>query len=161
MGVTRSDRHDTLAPMDLIFTKRGGKYDDLVIRRAGSADQAIACPKQGIIPHDMVHYAVESVLTQRGFLSLVKAGEAADYATQGGDGEEAIERLVETFQAEMWGGTVPAADLIATYEHACIARGHSASPVTPEDVAAIRARLSNLTARWSAVGVNETLALRF
>ncbi|MDR6787461.1 hypothetical protein J2Y58_000802 [Sphingomonas sp. BE138] len=147
--------------MELIFTKRGGKYDDLVIRRAGAADEAIACPKQGIVPHDMVHFAVESVLAQRGFLSLVKDGEPAGYGTRGDDGAEAIERLVETFQAELWGGRVPAAALIATYQHACAARGHAASPVTPDAVDAIRTRLDDLTARWSAVAINEALVLRF
>lgn len=148
--------------MELIFTKRGGKYDDLILRRAGAADETIACPKQGIIPHDMVHYAVESMLApQSGFLSLVRDGQSADDATRGGDGEEAIERLVEAFQAELWGGRVPALELIATYEHACAARGHAASPVTTEAVEAIRARLDDLTTRWSAVAVNEALTVRF
>lgn len=147
--------------MELTFTKRDGKYDDLVIRRAGIADESVACPKQGIIPHDMVHYAVESILVQRGFLSLAKDGQSAGYATQGGDEEEAIERLVETFQAELWGGRVPAAELIATYEHACAARGHAVSPVATDDVEAIRLRLDDLSRRWAAVGVNEALVLRF
>jgi len=53
------------------------------------------------IPHDMVHYAVESVLTHRGFLGLVGDGQGAGFTTTGGDSEEAIERLVESFQAEM------------------------------------------------------------
>ena len=39
-------------------------------------------------------------------------------AATGADSEEAIGRLVETFEAEMWGGQVPVVDLIATYEHA-------------------------------------------
>src|SRR6476620_11656130 len=98
--------------MRLIFTKRDGKYDDLVIERAGR-------------PHDMIHYAVESTLARSGFLSLVAQGQAAAFATEGSDPEKAIERLVENFQAEMWGGRVAAEDLIASYEHACDAHGHS------------------------------------
>ncbi|WP_225883427.1 hypothetical protein [Sphingomonas aliaeris] len=54
----------------LQFTKRDGKYDALVIERDDGTTESIACPKQGIIPHDMVHYAVESVLHHSGFLSL-------------------------------------------------------------------------------------------
>lgn len=145
--------------MRLTFTKRGGKYDDLAIERAGKEPETIACPKQGIIPHDMVHFGVESVLGHRGFLSLVADGERADFATVGGESEDAVERLVETFQAEMWGGRVPAEELLATYEHACGARGHGAVPVSAADVDAIRARLDALGADWEKVPVNGSLVL--
>lgn len=147
--------------MRMTFTKRGGKYDDLTIERPGVAPETIQCPKQGIIPHDMVHYAVESVLAHRGFLGMVAGGDAAVFATQGGESEEAIERLVESFQAEMWGGRVPAAELLATYELACEARGHAAAPVTTEDVESIRASLDELTARWSTVAVGESMTVEF
>ena len=90
--------------MKLIFTKRDGKYDDLAIERDGRRDRDDPMPKQGIIPHDMVHYAIESTLAHRGFLTMVAEGEAASFTTTGGDAEEAVERLVENFQAEMWGG---------------------------------------------------------
>ena len=147
--------------MRLTFTKRDGKYDDLVIEREGRAAEMIHCPKQGIIPHDMVHYAVESVLAHRGFLGLVAGGEAAAFETQGGDSEEAIERLVESFQAEMWGARVPAADLLVAYEIACEARGHAAAPVSPEDIEGVRAKLDELTAQWQAVPVNGSLTVEF
>lgn len=145
----------------LIFTKRGGKQDDLVIERDGVALDPIACPKQGILPHDMVHFAVESTLAHGGFLSLVADGQPAAFETMGGDAEEAIERLVETFQAEMWGGRVPAAELLATYAHACEARGHAVAPVSAQDVDAIRARLNALTVQWAEVPVNGNLVLDF
>lgn len=147
--------------MELIFVKRSGKFDDLTIIREAGEPQTISCPKQGIIPHDMVHYAVESVLAHRGFLSLVKDGGLAEFGTEGGDSEEAIERLVEAFQAEMWGGRVPAADLITTYEHACGARGHTVAAISEADVDAIRHRLDDLSRQWSAVAVNEALKVRF
>ena len=146
--------------MELIFVKRNGKFDDLTIVRDAGGRETISCPKQGIIPHDMVHYAVESVLAHRGFLSLVKDGKAAEFGTEGGDSEEAIERLVEVFQAELWGGRVPAADLVATYEHACEARGHSVAAISHADVEAIRNRLNELSRQWSAVAVIEALKLR-
>ena len=145
--------------MQLTFTKRDGKYDDLVIDRPDRSPETIQCPKQGIIPHDMVHYAVESTLAHRGFLGLVAGGEAAAFTTQGGGSEEAIERLVETFQAEMWGGRVPAEDLLATYEHACQSKGHPTAPVSVEDVQSIRARLNELTEKWNAVDVNQSLTV--
>ena len=145
--------------MRLTFTKRSGKHDELLIERTGRPPETVSCPKQGIIPHDMVHYAVESVLARRGFLSLVADGQAAGFATAGDASEQAIERLVEAFQAEMWGGRVPAADLIAAYEHACAARGHAVVPVSGRDVDAVRARLDELTAAWAAVPVGASLTV--
>jgi hypothetical protein len=145
--------------MRLRFTKRDGKYDDLTIERSDGLPEAIRCPKQGIIPHDMVHYAVESALAHRGFLSLVAEGQNADFATTGGDSEDAMERLVESFQAEMWGGRVPADELLSTYEHACEARGHKSVPVSQADVESIRSRLDDLTERWAAVPLNGSLTV--
>lgn len=145
--------------MRLTFTKRDGKYDDLLIERPAGPSETIRCPKQGIIPHDMVHYAVESTLAHHGFLTLVGDGQAAGFATAGGGSEESVERLVECFQAEMWGGRVSAEELLATYELACEARGHSAAPVSAEDVERIRASLDDLTAKWAAVPLNQSLAL--
>ena len=59
----------------LRFTKGGGKTDLMeVIREDGSAER-VDCPKQGIIPHDMVHFAVEDVLHVRGFIGRVAEGE--------------------------------------------------------------------------------------
>jgi hypothetical protein len=147
--------------MHLTFTKRAGKHDDLLIERDGRAPQSIQCPKQGIIPHDMVHYAVESTLAHRGFLSQVAEGGAAGFEASGGETEEAVERLVETFQAELWGGRVDPAELIATYEHACGARGHAVASITPDDVEAIRTRLDTLGSQWAQVPVGGALALRF
>jgi hypothetical protein len=59
----------------------------------------------------------------------------------------------------MWGGRVPAADFIATYEHACAARGHEALSVSPSEVAAIRARLDALSQQWADVAINGALTL--
>lgn len=145
--------------MRLTFTKRDGKYDDLVIEREGREPERIQNPKQRIIPHDMVHYGVESVLSHRGFLGLVAAGEGAGFATAGGESEEAIERLVEAFQAEMWGGRVPADELLDAYRLGCEARGHGAVPVSAEDVEAVRSRLDELTDQWNALPVGGSMAL--
>jgi hypothetical protein len=145
--------------MRLTFTKRDGKYDDLLIERDGREPEKISNPKQRIIPHDMVHYGVESVLGHRGFLSLVAEGQGAAFATSGGAPEEAIERLVEAFQAEMWGGRVPAEELLDAYRLGCKARGHAAVPVSAEDVEEVRQRLDSLTEQWSALPVGESLVL--
>ena len=144
--------------MRLTFTKGAGKYDALLVECEGRAGERIECPKQGIIPHDMVHYAVESVVGH-GFLGMVADGAPAAFTTSGGAEEEAVERLVECFQAEMWGGRVPAAELLAAYQHACAARGHAAMPEIEAEVGAIRARLDELGEQWAAVPVHGSLSL--
>jgi len=145
--------------MRLTFTKREGKYDDLLIERERREPEKIQCPKQGIIPHDMVHYGVESVLSHRGFLTLVAEGEAAVFETAGGESEDAVERLVEAFQAEMWGGRVPADELLDAYRLGCEARGHGAVPVSADDVEAVRTRLDELTVKWNAVPIGGSIPL--
>jgi hypothetical protein len=150
-----------LSRMRLVFTKGAGKYDQMRVERPDRASETIACPKQGIIPHDMVHFAVESVLAHRGFLTMVAEGASASFATVGGEPEEAVERLVETFQAEMWGGRVSSDDLLDTYRHACAARAHPAVAVSPNDVEAIRVRMDGLSTAWAGVAVNGSLTLDF
>lgn len=146
--------------MQLRFIKGGGKYDWLEIVRDGRTTQRVDCPKQRIIPHDMVHYAVEGVMAARGFLTRLADGAPATFAP-GGASEEAIERLVETIQAEAWSGPADAADLVALYELTCDARGHGAIPVDVAAIELIRERMADLTARWDAVLVGGTLELRF
>jgi len=146
--------------MRLIFTRGSGKYDRLEVRRDGAAPATIDCPKQGIIPHDMVHYAVEAVMAARGFLSTLADGAPASFAP-GGESAEAIERLVETIQAEAWSGPAPAADVIALYEITCDARGTPIIPVDAAAVDAIRARMAELTTQWAAVPIGGTLTLDF
>lgn len=147
--------------MELVFTKGSGKYDTLVMRRPGLPDAEIACPKQRIIPHDMVHFAVESVLGARGFLGRVAAGEAADLRMASAAESDGVERLVEVFQGDGWsGGTTPAAEMIALYRTTCDARNCPMLAVDEADVAAIRARIEELETLWSEVPVDGTLTLR-
>ncbi|MEI6418569.1 MAG: hypothetical protein WCO82_05845, partial [Sphingomonadales bacterium] len=60
--------------MKLIFTKGSGKYDQLLVEAPDGVRPPIPCPKQGIIPHDMVHWAVEAEVAAAGFLKLIAAG---------------------------------------------------------------------------------------
>ena len=147
--------------MRLTFTKGPAKYDWLdIVRDDGSAVPRIDCPKQGIIPHDMVHYAVECVLEARGFLGGVADGAAPKFE-RGDAYAEAVERLVETIQAEAWSGPAPAAELVALYHLTCDARCHAGVPVDEAAIDAIRAHMADLDARWKAVPVGGTLSLDF
>ncbi len=151
--------------MQLTFTKCGGsnpaRYDRLDIVTAAGPQPAIDCPKQGIIPHDMVHFAVESEVATLGFLGGIAAGGDSGFAA-GADNphHRAIERLVETVQAEAWSGApVADADFIALYQVTCDARGDAPLALDVATLAAIRARLAELTARWQAVPARGSISL--
>jgi hypothetical protein len=145
----------------LTFTKGRGKYDRLDIVTLAGPQAPIDCPKQGIIPHDMVHFAVEIELAAPGFLGGIAAG--GDNGFQAGADDphaRAIERLVETVQAEAWsGGPVSDMDFIDLYRVTCEARGDAPLDLAPETLAAIRARLAALTVQWAAVPIGGTLVL--
>ena len=77
----------------LTFTKLTGKYDALVLVRPDGSSEQIQCPKQGMIPHEMVHFAVEKTLAESGFLGRIAEGErVAAMVTQ--DVSEAVARIV-------------------------------------------------------------------
>ena len=148
--------------MRLVFTKGAGKTDTMRVVRGGGADTVIDCPKQRIIPHDMVHYAVESVLDARGFLGRVAAGEAADFRMTAEATSDGVERLVEVFQGDGWsGGTSDPEGMIDLYRVTCEARGCPMLAVDSATIRAIRARIGELTAAWDAVAVGGVMELEF
>lgn len=148
--------------MQLVFTKGPGKFDQMEVLRPGSGPERIACPKQGIIPHDMVHYAVEGTLHRRGFLGRVCDGEAASLRMRGEAESDGVERLVEVLQADAWsGGKGAPADLLALYRVTCEARRCAPLAVDGEDIEAVRGQILELSARWEATPVGGSLTLPF
>lgn len=147
--------------MRLTFTKGAGKYDRLAIVASDGPRAPIECPKQGIIPHDMVHFAVEAEVAAAGFLRLIAAGGDSGFrAAIGIAPAESVERLVEMFQGEGWSQTaLPDAEFIVLYATTCEERGDMPLPITWETIAATRTRIANLTVQWAAVPVGGQLAL--
>src|SRR5690348_13175995 len=146
--------------MQLVFTKGAGKYDRMEIARADGTVERIDCPKQGIIPHDMVHYAVKSTLAKRGFLTRVREGERADMRMRGEAESDGVERLVEVIQGDAWsGGTSDAAAMLDLYRVTCDARACPMLDIGPDDIEAIRARMAELTTQWGALAAGQSLNL--
>jgi hypothetical protein len=147
--------------MKLVFTKGPGKFDRLDIVTAAGPQPPIPCPKQGIIPHDMVHFAVEAEVATCGFLGGIAAGGDSGFGAGADDPHHrAVERLVETVQAEAWSGRpVPDDEFVALYRVTCDARGDTPLDLDAATLAAIRARLADLTAQWAAVPMGGTLVL--
>ncbi len=146
--------------MKLVFTKGSGKYDRMDVIREGSPVESIDCPKQGIIPHDMVHYAVEITLEKRGFIGRVLDGEPATFRMQPNAESDAVERLVEVFQADGWSGwTSSPQDMLDLYGVTCKARECTPLAIDASDVEVVRGKLLELSARWQSLAVGESLQL--
>jgi len=146
--------------MQLIFTKGSGKHDTMDVIRDGAVVESIACPKQGIIPHDMVHYAVEHTLHKRGFVGRVLDGEAASFQMQADAESDGVERLVEVFQADGWSGWESApADMLDLYQVTCRARRCAPLALEVDDINAVRQRILELTEQWQTLPVGESLVL--
>ena len=147
--------------MRVSFTKGSGKYDRMSILRNGITE-VVDCPKQRIIPHDMVHYAVESALHGRGFLGRVRDGEIASFQMGAEPESDGVERLVEVFQGDAWsGGNTSPDDMIELYRVTCLARGCPHLSVTPDDIIAVRHRISELDRQWQVLPVGASMTLEF
>lgn len=143
-----------------VFTKGSGKYDRMDVIRPGSEVERVDCPKQRIIPHDMVHYAVEHTLQARGFLGRVRDGEKAVFAMTPDASSDSVERLVEVFQGDEWsGGRSSPAEMLELYRVTCEARGCPTLGLEEADILSVRAAIADLTQRWQALPVGGTLRL--
>lgn len=146
--------------MQLVFTKGSGKHDRMEVTRGNGAVKRIDCPKQRIIPHDMVHYAVESTLEKHGFLTRIRDGARADFRMSPEAESDGVERLVEVIQGDAWSGSTSAAsDMLELYRVTCAARECPMLDVGADDVEAIRSRVAELTAQWEALPAGQSLNL--
>lgn len=146
--------------MELTFTKGSAKYDRMSVVRGGIVE-TIDCPKQRIIPHDMVHYAVECALQKRGFLGRVRDGEPANFQMSPEPQSDGVERLVEVFQGDAWsGGNATPEDMLELYRVTCAARECPALPVKADDIVLVRDKIKELDLQWQALAVGESMCLR-
>ena len=149
----------TDGPLLLRFTKGAGKVDFLDLTQPCGTVSRIECPKQRIIPHDMVHFAVEQVLDAHGFLGRVRDGETAGFGMVGNASSDGIERLVEVMQADGWSPGQPAEAVIDLYRVTCDARQCPMLPVDVITIAQLRANIAALTEDWEAVPIGGTMDL--
>ena len=147
--------------MEFVFEKlKSGKYDRLRVIRDGKVED-VPCPKIGGIPHDMVHFAVEKAMAQRGFMRRVAEGEALALRMAGDIASDQMERLVEVMQADALSGRPPAADMIDMYRVTCEARGVAPYQIAEKDIALLRAEIAQLDELWSRTEPGASLTLRF
>lgn len=161
--------------MQLIAEKRSktDKYDVLrCIRNNGSSTDTLM-PRQGILPHDLIHFVVESALPlQFGFLSLVARGadaqmvmdEVHDQNNPAVDIHAAqAEAIVEGLQSQLWSGSFDYDAFVEGAASACA--GRAKPPFDFSQVADVKAslydRAVSLTEQWMATPFYGTLSLEF
>jgi hypothetical protein len=160
--------------MKLIAEKLGknDKMDRLRYVRADDSTTDAQMPRQGILPHDLVHYVVESALALReGFTGLVARGMDVKFvmngaaepdALQAGTEAMQVEAIVEALQSQLWSGQFSADDFFEGVRAACDA--HDQPNFVFTDPAAGQrmydAALA-LNAQWASVPFHGSLTLDF
>ncbi|HLM02068.1 MAG TPA: hypothetical protein VK400_13520 [Pyrinomonadaceae bacterium] len=93
----------------ITFHKGGAKKQDTVVIESARQKHILKAWRQGIIPHEMVHYAVEKVFDDlRGFIRFIGDGvKDADVLEKGGVEALYSEALVNVFQQELFGVLPP------------------------------------------------------
>jgi len=155
-----------------LVARRQGRTDKLdllrCIRRDGS-ETSTAMPRQGILPHDLVHVVVESGLGWRhGFLGMIAAGadigwtmEQTHDPANRAVADQAIhaEAVVESLQAQLWSGAFDDALFLDGVRSACEARGRSVPSLPPGVGAALFEQALDLNVRWQQVPFHGSLEL--
>jgi len=159
--------------MKIIASKRSAlaKTDQLQLVRKDGSDCSIDMPRQGILPHDLLHVVVESGFAlPGGFLSLVASGMAASFAMERSHAPSMVqqheaglaEAMVEAMQTQLWSGQ---------YNHSAFEYGIQTAAtmrsieqvVTPSesDALAVYEQAIALNVRWTNLAEGQTLVVDF
>ena len=164
-----------------ISITKGEKEDRLDMERADGSRVSMLFPHKGPIPHDFVHYAVESELgIDRGFWGLIESGrhpeEVQDIAKAAGHASAKraqipdadfvpaiqVERVVEAFEADHWSGAKgDPAGVIYMATAGCEQSLVPAPPMDESAVARIRACIADFSVRWAMLSSGETIFLEW
>jgi len=162
--------------MQLIAEKKSqsDKYDRLRFVRADGSSTECQMPRQGILPHDLVHYVVESALPLRhGFLSQLARGAEAQFVMAAVHNHsnnevetEAVqaEAIVEGLQAQLWSGGFDQDSFVEGAASACTARDKPPfdfNKVTLDLKEALYERGQELNQQWLATPCGSRLCLTF
>lgn len=156
------------------FTKGpvAAKADRLTCDREDGTTTTGEMPRQGILPHDAIHFVVESTLGWRdAFFGQVARGLAlnpADRNTPGAQVDWAAapqalqaESLVECLQAEQWGGAADPETFSATLAVTCRRRGVAPPALASDDLRRVRHALREFGAAWRPLPPGGTLERTF
>jgi hypothetical protein len=155
----------------ILYTKQLGKYDDFECVLDDGTSNKVKMPKIGSLPHDLVHYVVETELNlDNGFYAHVKKGliegyylksERCENPEQSAIDAQQAESLVECFQAEWVSGYQTPEDFQYFLDVTCDARKIPHFTINEEEIERIREGILKLNERWNTVKIGETLELKF
>lgn len=137
------------------FTKADGKTDKVEFISSDRVLTKIENPKQGILPHDLIHAIVESHLGVRRFTDLIFAGQKAEFAMSA-DGEAWLsESMVEAIQGMLWSGKMDLDQFNAWVKTICDQRQVSSFEATSEQFLDLELAIEHFTAKWKLLSVGE------
>jgi hypothetical protein len=168
-----------MALVEVTLTK-GAALDTVEVRRSGGAPMRFTFPKKGPIPHDYVHFVVEDVFGfARGFWGMVAEGvapaEIQEIAKAGGHASASraqipapeiveliqAERLVECFEADLWGAPADGDTFRGVAAAAC-SQSHVSCPALGDDtIATARSRIAAFAKDWMAAPVGTQFGFRW
>ncbi len=160
--------------MNLIAHKLGksDKLDCLTCLRADGSTTETMMPRQGTLPHDLIHYVIEGGLGLRhGFTGMVARGANAGFvmaATHDPVGKDVdteaiqVEAIVEALQTQLWSGQFKQDDFLEGVRTACLAHERSTFAFSDPDAGQrLFDAVLALNAEWMAVPYHGTLTLHF
>ena len=162
--------------MKIEITK-GQNHDDIRITRDDGSVAHTTFPKKGHFPHDAVHVVVEDALgLNNAFWGMIAKGkhpeEIQALAKEAGHASAKrarepdpsiiellqAERIVECFEAELWGAPADLDTLQGIVDAACASSIVPTIALEEETVAQIRTRLAALNKEWLAAAQGKTLS---
>jgi hypothetical protein len=160
--------------MKLIAEKRSSsdRYDVLrMVRNNGSCTETLM-PRQDVLPHDLLHYVVESALPLRqGFLSQLALGHEAEPLTRAvhDPANRALapeaaqaEAIVEQLQQQLSAGRFDLDAFLDAAARACAVRAQPPFDFSAYDVrSCLYERALALHRQWSTAPWFSTLSLEF
>jgi hypothetical protein len=139
------------------FTKTNRKMDVVEYEANGKLVARLDNPKQGIIPHDLVHAIIESTLGVRGFTDLIFAGTKPEFAMKA-DGEAWLaEAMVEAIQGMLWSGNLDHKQFTDWVAMICSQRNVPAMEISAEKFFELELKIDEMSQKWKGVEVDSAL----
>lgn len=168
-----------MTQIDVGITK-GASADTVDVRRPAGEAVRFTFPKKGPIPHDSVHLIVEQALgLRRGFWGMVAdgvdPGQIQDIAKAAGHASakraqipdrsivELIqaERLVECFEADLWGAPADCDTFRSVADAACAESFVPTPALSDDSILAIRDQIADFAKQWISAPVGTRFDLRY
>lgn len=159
---------------------KGTNADDIEILRPAGEVVRFSFPKKGPIPHDSVHLIVEQWLGfKRGFWGMVAdgvdPGDIQEIAKAAGHASASraripdpsivellqAERLVECFEADLWGAPADCETFRGMVAAGCSASFVPSFELTDDAILAIRAEIEAFAMEWIGAPLGARFDLRY